>query len=321
MALLRKLIFLLAASLTVQIASAQTWPTKPIRLLVGYGAGGATDVAARLLADGWQKILGQQVIVENRPGASGTIAADLVAKAQADGYTVLMGAGGSLTIAVHLMKTGFDPIKDFTPISMFAINDSALVVTPGFPANNMREFIDELKKSPGKYSFGSSGIGGPTHLSGELLNVRAGIRMTHAPYKGDAPAVLDMLGGHLPIMMASIPSVARHIKAGTLKMIAAAGNKRSPEFPNVPTIAESGYPDVFAMLWIAPMVPTGTPAAIVNRLNAATRTVLTDPAVLASMAKIGSRGEASSSEEVARLMQGELVKWGEIIRLAGVKNQ
>lgn len=297
----------------------QDYPTKPIRFLVGYAPGGATDIGARLIAEGWQKNLGQPVLVENRPGASGVVAAEFLAKQAPDGYTLMMGTGGSLTIAVHLSKVGFDPIKDFAPIALFAFNDAALITSLNFPARNLQEFVEVVKKAPGKYSFGSSGLGGPTHLGGELLKIRAGINIQHVPYKGDSQALADILGGNLPMMVSAIPSVAQQMKSGAVRPIAVLSAKRAPDFPDVPTVAESGYPGYAVNVWIAPIAPTGMAPASIRKLNAVVQQVVRDPEVMKKMSAMGSRVEAGSPEDLGRLIREDHARWGEIIRTAGIK--
>ena len=305
--------------LALPLALAQDYPTRPIRFIVGYAAGGATDIDARLVADGWQKSFGQPVLVENRPGASGLLAADIASKAPPDGYTLMMGTGGTMTIAIHLTKANFDPLKDFIPIAPFAVNDAALIVAASFPAKNLRELVELAKKSPGKYSFGSSGLGGPTHLAGELLKVRAGISIQHVPYKGDSQALADILGGNLPMMMVSVPSAAAHMKSGAVRTIAMLTANRSPEFSDVPTVAESGYPGYAVNQWIAPIAPTGVPQPIIRKLNLVVQQVAQDPAVIKKMVAMGSRAEVGSPEDLGKVIREDYARWGEIIRTADIK--
>lgn len=308
------------ACLAAPLAMAQQdYPVKPIRFIVGYAAGGATDIDARLVADGWQKSFGQPVLVDNRPGASGIVAAEFVAKAAPDGYTLMMGTGGTMTIVIHLTKVNFDPLKDFVPIAPFAVNDAALIVGNGFPAKNLREFVEVVKKAPGKYSFGSSGLGGPTHLAGELLKFKAGINIQHVPYKGDSQALADILGGNLPMMMASVPSVAAQMKSGAVRPIAMLTEKRSPEFPDLPTVAESGYPGYAVNQWIAPIAPAGVPQPYIRKLNAVVQQVARDPEVIKKMVAMGSRAEAGPPEDLGRVIREDHARWGEVIRTAGIK--
>ena len=308
-----------ASWLGAPLAQAQDYPSKPIRFIVGYAPGGATDIAARMVGDGWQKSFGQTVLIENRPGASGLLAADVASKAAPDGYTLMMGTGGTMTIAIHLTKANFEPLKDFIPIAPFAVNDAALIVGANFPAKNLRELVDLAKKSPGKYTFGSSGLGGPTHLAGELLKVRAGINIQHVPYKGDSQALADILGGNLPMMMVSVPSAASHMKSGAVRTIAMLTANRSPEFSDVPTVAESGYPGYAVNQWIAPIAPTGVPQPIIRKLNLVVQQVARDPEVVRKMAAMGSRAEVGPPEDLGRVIREDYARWGEIIRTAGIK--
>ena len=316
---MRSILIALTLALTAPLAQAQDYPVKPIRFIVGYAAGGATDIGARLVGEGWQKSFGQPVLVENRPGASGMLAADFVSRAVPDGYTLMMGTGGTLTIAVHLSKANFDPLKDFIPIAPFALNDAALIVNVNFPAKNLQELVEVVKKSPGRYSFGSSGLGGPTHLGGELLKIRAGIDIQHVPYKGDAQALADILGGNLPMMMVSVPSAAQQMKSGAVRAIALLSAKRSPDFPDLPTVAESGYPGYAVNQWVAPIAPAGVSQTIILKLNAVVQQVARDPEVMRKMAAMGSRAEAGPPEELGRVIREDYARWGEIIRPAGIK--
>ena len=300
-------------------AQAQEYPAKSIRFLVGYAAGGANDVLGRLLADSWQRQLGQSVVVENRPGASGLLAAEALAKSPPDGYTVMIGSGGTLTMAVHLIKAGFDPLKDIAGISLLGINDAAIVVDPKFPARNIQDLVALAKKDPGKYAFGTSGPGGPLHLAAELLKDRAGIAMTHIPYKGDAQGLADVMGGNLPMMFVSVPSATSMLKSGSVRAIAVLTDRRSQEFPDVPTVAESGYPGYFVNQWVGPIAPAGTPAAIIQKLNAATRVTVADAAVVKKMAALGSRAEGGTPDDLNRLIASEFNKWGGVIRTQNIK--
>jgi len=309
----------LAQCLVAVTAQAQEYPVRPVKMMVGYGAGGAVDVAARLVADSWQGRFSQPVVVENRPGASGMVAAEFTSKAPADGYTVMMTSGGTMTIVVHLVKPGFDSLRDFAPISTFVFNDAVIVVNPKNPARTLQELIAEAKRNPGKLSFGSSGLGGPQHLAGELLKVRAGIDMVHIPYKGDAQGTTDLLGGNLNIMMAAIPSVAGQIRAGAVRAVAMLADRRNADFPDIPTVAESGFPGYSVVNWVAPIAPAGTPPAIIQKLNEATRAVLADPAAVKKLAAMGSRVEASTPDEFGKLIRSEYAKWGDVIRTQNIK--
>ena len=299
----------------VSIGQSQDYPNKAIRLIHGYAPGGATDNVARILSEGLRKELGQPIVVESRPGASGTLAATAVARSEPDGYTLILGTVGSQTINVQLISPPpYDPVRDFSAIGLVVINDGVVVVNNSFPAKSLKEFVEELKKNPDKYFFGSSGTGGPTHLGGELLKSTLGVQMTHVPYRGDGPALTDVFGGTLPIHVTVMASAAPFIQSGSVRAIAALGEQRFPEFPDLPTIAESGYPGFSAGAWIALFAPGGTPAPIVKTLSDATRKVLADPEVVKRLAALGSRVQASTPEGLTDLVKADYKKWGDVIR-------
>lgn len=310
------------ASLAVTAAGAQEYPTKPVRITHGYAAGGATDNVARILGEELRKELGQPVVIEAKPGASGTIAATAIAQSSPDGYSLLLGTIGSQTINVQLISPPpYDSVKDFAPISLAVINDGVLVANKSFPASNFKEFVELLRKNPGKYMFASSGAGGPTHLGGELLKATAKVDMTHVPYRGDGPAMTDVMGGSVPLLVTVMASAAPFIKAGSVKAIAALGDQRFPEFPDMATVAEQGYPGFSAYAWIALFAPAGTPAAIIDKLNKATRKALANPDVVKRLDALGSRVKDSTPEELAQLVKSDLKKWGDIIRENKISGQ
>jgi tripartite-type tricarboxylate transporter receptor subunit TctC len=313
--LLRTLCLAGVVGLVASVAYAEDYPSRPVRIVHGYASGGAIDNVARILGEALRKELGQPIVVESRPGASGTIAAVVVAKSDPDGYTLLLGGNGSQTINVQLIRPWpFDPLKDFTPISQVVINDSVLVASPSFPANNFRELVDLAKKDPGKYLFGSGGVGGPTHLGGELLMARAKIDVKHVPYRGDAPAIIDLMGGFVPLAILSMASAAQSIKDGKIKAIAALGDQRFPEFPDLATIAEQGYPGLSVSAWVALYGPANLSSAITSKLNSAVRRVLSDQDIVKKLEAIGGRAKSSSPSELSELVKSEYDKWGAVIR-------
>jgi tripartite-type tricarboxylate transporter receptor subunit TctC len=307
----------------VPLAQAQAqgaYPNKPIRLVVGYTAGGVTDILARVLAQAMGKHLGQPVVVENKPGASAMIGADSVAKSAPDGYTIFLSSGAPISINIQMVaKPLYDPIKDFTHIGQVTTNDMVLVVNNAFPARTLPEFVDLVKKNPGKYSFGSGGLGLPTHLAGELLKQAAGLDLVHVPYKGDAPAVTDLLGGNIPAMVAGLGSVAAQIKAGQLRPIAVFGKERVPSANTIPTVSEMGYPGFHASLWGGISGPAGLPPEIVARLSSALRLALQEPDLKSRFADLGLGTAYSSSEEFTAYLKDDAAKWGAIINRLGLK--
>jgi tripartite-type tricarboxylate transporter receptor subunit TctC len=313
--IMRTILMAILTSMVATAGVAQEYPTKPVRIVHGYAAGGATDNVARILGEELRKELGQPIVVESRPGASGTIAATAIARSAPNGYSLLLGTVGSQTINVQIINPPpYDPVKDFAPISLAVINDGVLVANKSFPANNFKEFVELLKKSPGTYMFASSGTGGPTHLGGELLKSTAKIEMTHVPYRGDGPAMTDVMGGSVPLLVTVMASAAPFIKADSVKALAALGDQRFPEFPDLPTVAEQGYPGFSAYAWIALFAPAGTSPAIVEKLNKATRKALAQPDVVKKLNALGSRVKDSTPEELTELVKADFKKWGDIIR-------
>ena len=308
-----------ALALASAAATAQSFPSRPVRIVVTFPPGGGADNIARFMAPPMGRALGQTIIIDNRAGANGQIGADHVAKAAPDGYTLLLGSGGAMTISPHFGKLPYDPLKDFAPIGMVATNDGLLVVTPDFPANDVKEFIEVLKKSPGKYSFASSGAGGPTHLAGELFKMQAGVDMLHIPYKGDGPAIADLIGAQVPIMVTVLATAAPHVRSGKVKPIASLGMNRFPQLPNVPTLNESGFPGFTAGSWFGLYAPAGTPPDIIAKLNEAMRAALADPQLKEQFAAQGSEAVISTPAELDRTLRAEYAKWGQVIQTAKIK--
>ena len=298
---------------------AQTYPERPVRIIVTFPPGGGFDNIARLLAPNIAKALGQQVLIDNRPGATGQVGTAAAARADPDGYTLLFGGVGALAIAPHLTKAQYDPLKDFVPISMVAINDGLIVVNPRFPGKNLKEFLDTVKQSPGKYSFATAGTGSVTHVAGELLKTRASLDMVHIPYKGDGPAITDLIGGTVPIMVTVLATAAPYLKSGQVRAIAALGSTRFPQIPDVPTLDESGFPGLTGGAWLALYAPAGTPREVVTKINAAVHLALQDKDVLVRLSAQGSKAVSSSPEELAAFTRDEYTKWGQVIRDNGIK--
>jgi tripartite-type tricarboxylate transporter receptor subunit TctC len=303
-------------------AHAQTaWPAKPIRLIVGFAAGGSTDVTARIIAQALSERLGQPVVVENRGGAGGNIGADAVAKADPDGYTLLMATSSTFAANPNLYKTlPFDVQKDFAPITVTAFIPNLLVVNPSVPANNVADFIAYLKANPEKLNFASAGNGTSQHLSGELFNSLAGVRMTHIAYRGGAPAVSDLLGGQVQVIFAPLVEVIQQVRSEKLKALGITTAKRSPLLPEVPTILES-LPGYEVALWNGLLAPAKTPPDIIDRINRATIEALRSPEVKAKLAEQGSEPVGNTPAEFKAFIDSELVKWRRLVEISGATVQ
>ena len=296
----------------------QNFPSKPIKLLVPFGAGGITDVVARAFAEPLSAELGQQIIVENKPGAGGNIAHTTVATGPADGSMILLGSIGPLTIAPHLMKLPYDPVKDLAPLTMGMSFPNILVVPSTLGVSSLKEYVALAKKEPGKLTYASTGNGSASHLQGELFNLRAGIDVVHIPYKGGNPALVDVLAGRVSSYYAALASAAPHIKAGKLVPLATTGAKRAPLFPNVPTIAESGYPGFDSTNWYAFVAPSKTPTVLLDRWNLEIVKVLNDKEVAASLVEHGLTPNPMSRDELAKYMAKESSAWAKVIKDKGI---
>lgn len=301
-------------------ALAQGFPDRPITLVVPFAAGGSTDVVARIVAQKMSEDLGEQVIVQNVAGAGGNLGADNVARADPDGYTILMGTVATHALNPLILKTKpYDPEKDFAPISLLVVVPNVLVVNPELPAKDVAELLALLKAKPDEYSYASSGNGTPLHLSGELFKKMAGVSMQHIPYKGAGPALNDVIGNQVPIMFDNLPSSSSHIKAGTLRALAVTTAERAPSFPDVPTVAEAGIPGYETYTWNALFAPANTPQPVVARLNEAANKALKDPAVVERMKEFSATIVGSTPEELQAHVKAELAKWTPVVRDANVQ--
>ena len=302
------------------IVAAQSWPTKPIRIVLGFPPGGATDILSRDFAAKLAEELKQQVIIENKPGAGGTIGADIVAKAPADGYTLTIGTSSNHAIAVSLYKKlPYDPIKDFAPITMLAVSQNVVVINPGVPANNIKELVAYAKANPGKLNFGSSGNGTISHLTGEMFNTLNGTQITHIPYKGSAFVFPDLLSGQISVMYDSTISIGSLVKSGKVKALAVTGAKRSQLVPELPTVAESGYPGFESTNWFGFFAPAATPRDILIKLNAAAVKVLAAPDLQARFALQGAEIVANKPDEALAMLKADIVKWADVAKKSGAK--
>lgn len=312
--------FLIAIALAASTAAAQTYPTKPIRVLVGFAPGGGTDIVARLVAQRIQPLLGQSMIVENRAGAGGNIATEFVAKAAPDGYTLLMGTIVSFGTGPSLYaKLGFDPVKDFAPITQTVSVNNLIVVHPVLPAKNLKALVALAKQRPGQINFATSGIGSSGHLAGELFKKTAGIDITHIAYKGGGQAITDVIAGHVPLYFAAIATVVPHVKDKRLTAIAVTTIKRSAIFPDVPTVAELGYPGYEANNWYGLMAPANTPRPIIERLNRDVVAVLKSPEGSKFLLDQGIDPAPSTPDEFANYIKSEIAKWARVIKDIGLK--
>ena len=305
---------------SASIVSAQTWPTKPIKIVLGFPPGGATDILSRDFAAKLGDELKQQVIIENKPGAGGTIGADIVAKAAPDGYTLTIGTSSNHAIAVSLYKKlPYDPIKDFAPITMLAVSQNVVVINADVPANNIRELVAYAKANPGKLNFGSSGNGTISHLTGEMFNTLNGTQITHIPYKGSAFVFPDLLSGQISVMYDSTISIGSMVKSGKVKALAVTGAKRSVLVPDLPTVAESGNPGFESTNWFGFFAPAATPKDILARLNAAAVKVLAAPDLQARFAMQGAEVVANSPGDALNMVKADIVKWAEVAKKSGAK--
>ena len=311
---------LLALTLFTSIASAESWPTKPIKIILGFPPGGATDILSRDFAAKLSEELKQPVLIENKPGAGGTIGADFAAKAPPDGYTLTIGTTSNHAIAVSLYKKlPYDPIKDFAPITILAVSQNVVVINPLVPANNIRELVAYAKANPGKLNFGSSGNGTISHLTGEMFNTLNGTQIMHIPYKGSAFVFPDLLSGQISVMYDSTISIGSLVRSGKVKALAVTGAKRSALMPELPTVAESGYRDFESTNWFGFFAPAATPKDILTKLNAAAVKVLAAPDLQARFALQGAEVVANNPAEALAMIKADIVKWAEVAKKSGAK--
>ena len=300
-------------------ASAQAWPSRPVRIVVAYPAGGATDIYARQLAAGMQEILGQPVLVENRAGATGIIGFDHVAKSAPDGYTLGIGLG-ALTIMPSLhSKLPFDVLRDFAPISVMLYSQNVLIVNPSLPVKSVKELIALAKSQPGKLNYASSGLGATPHLSMELLKSMAGIDINHVPYKGDAPAVTDVIAGQVQMYCSTIGGSIQHVRSGRVRALAVTGKVRAAALPDIPTMEEAGLPGYEIVSWYGLIAPARTPPEIIDRLNAAVVKVVSNPEMREKIIASGSDPATNTPAQFQALIRDNIARFGEIARAAGVR--
>jgi tripartite-type tricarboxylate transporter receptor subunit TctC len=314
---------IIAGAIASGPAVAETFPSKPIKLVVGFPPGGINDIVARVVGQKLGDVLGQPVIIENRSGAGGTIGADAVAKAKPDGYTLLLGSVSNISMAPSQYKSlPYDPAKDFAPVALLAAAPNILVVNPKFPVHTVKDLIALAKQKPGSISYASAGNGTSNHLTVELLKVLAHIDMVHVPYKGDSPAVTDVISGQVPLMFPTLPVALPQIRAGKLRAIAVSSAKRTALAPDIPTVAESGgLPDFAVSVWVGILAPAGTPKDIVERLSTELTRIVQMPDVKEKLAGLGAEPQPQDSAEFTTYIHSETAKWSKVAKAAGIVPQ
>jgi tripartite-type tricarboxylate transporter receptor subunit TctC len=318
----RLMLGLLALAASATLVRADAYPTRPVTMVVPFPPGGSTSVVARIVADKIGATLGQKIVVENRGGAGGTVGTRAVARAEPDGYTILLGYTGTLAIGPSLYANpGYDPRRDFTPIGMIGMAPMLLLVHPSLPATSVADLVAMARREPGKLNYASAGVGTVGHVAGELFAHTASIKLTHVPYKGTGPAVNDLLGGHVPISFSPLPPVLGNVQAGALRPLAVTSLQRSSLLPEVPTIAESGWPGFEAVLRYGLVAPAGTPRPIVDRLNAELRAALAAPDLKERFAIEGAEPISSTPEEYAADIDREETMWSGVVKASGAKGE
>jgi tripartite-type tricarboxylate transporter receptor subunit TctC len=301
-------------------AGAQSFPAKPIRIVIPFVAGGSSDITGRAIASKFQEVLGQPGVVENRPGANGAIAAELVAKAEPDGYTVLVGSIGVFSINAALFKDlRYHPVRDFAPITLAVTTPNVLITKPDLAPHSIKELVELAKKNPGKLSYCSSGSGSSDHLTAELFKQMAGVFALHVPYRGGAACQTDLMGGQVDVSFQNLGAVTNYIRGNRMKALAVTAKTRHPQLPNVPTVAEAGYPELVVTSWQAAAAPVKTPREVVARLNEAMVKALRSPDIRERMNQIGFDVVASTPQEFGQFMKAEVERWTKVVERGGIK--
>lgn len=299
-------------------ASAQAaYPDKPVRLVVGFAPGGTTDIAARVVATELGNILKQSFVVENKPGAGSNLAAEHVVRAAPDGHTLFVIAVTSAINQTLYKNLNFDIVKDFAPVGLLIRSPNVLVVNPSLPVTNVKELVDYAKKNPGKLAFASAGTGGSTHMAGELFKLQAGIDMLHVPYRGSAPAMTDLIGGQVQLSFDNMPSAWQHVQTGKLRALAVTTKERSASAPNLPSMAESGFPEFDVSAWFGLVAPAGTPKDVIEKLNAAVNQVLAMPSVRERFDAMGAVAAPTTPEQFGQYIKSEVDIWGKVVKASG----
>ncbi len=308
------------SSLAARIAQAQDFPAHPIHIVIAFPAGGPTDFVGRLIAEKMKGTLGQSVIIDNKPGANGTVGGEFVAKSDPDGYTLFLTTSGAVTVSPHIMPDiHFDTFRDFAPVALVTKVTEVLVVTPKLGIKTAKELVELAKEKPGAVSFASTGVGSPPHLTQEMLAASAGVKFLHVPYRGAAPALTDLLAGQVQVLAADVPVLIAQIKAGALIPIGAAADKRDAVLPDVPTLREQGYPNTEASNWYGLLAPAKTPPAIIAKINAAVNAALNDPPTRDKLVQSGATPVGGTPESFGTFMKAEYDKWGRLVKERGIK--
>ena len=316
--LFRTLALAVAAAASSSVALAQDWPQRTVRVIVPFASGGNTDTIARIVTERLSATLGQPFVVENRVGAGGAIAAESVAKSAPDGYTLLMAAVSQIAILPYIQKIAYDPVKDFAPVSNIGTNPFVLGVHESVPARNVREFVEYVKSRPGQLNYASGGNGTTGHLSGALFISRAGLSMTHVPYKGGGPAVADLVAGTVQMYFGNVSELIQHSKSGRIRLLGVSSEGRAPQLPEIPAIAES-FAGFRTLTWNGLLAPAGTPPAIVSRLSTEVQKIVREPAVAARLTSIGVDPLGSTPAEFAEMIRTDSATWQEAVKAAGLK--
>ena len=316
---IRRTVFALILAAAAASAAAQTYPTKPVRLIVPLAAGGPTDILARMVSQNISDNWGQPIVVDNRPGANTNIGTTAVAQSAPDGYTLLLTVNNLTINPTFYPNPGFDPLKDFAPVSLFATSPLILMVNPGLGVKTVPDLIALAKAKPGELAFGSPGNGSAPHLAGELLNTLAGVKLLHVPYKGITGAMTDLIGGRLALMFAGSPLALPNAKAGKVVALATTGPKRTPAAPELPTVAEAALPNYDLSLWYGLLAPAGTPQPIIQRLHAELARIIALPAVTQQWATLGAEPVSTTPEQFDAFLKDDIVKWRKVIRESGAK--
>jgi len=310
---------MLLCAVFVAQAAAQTFPSRPIRLVVGFAPGGGVDINARMLAPKLSEYLGQQVVVENKPGAGTNIANEFVARSPADGTTLLMNTA-AVAINMSLYRNlPFDTLRDFAPVSVFSESPNVVVVNAKLPASNLKELVELARKSPGRLNFSSAGVGTTQHLSAELLKLRTNTQIVHIPYKGTAPSLTGLIAGEVDLTFANIPAIQAHVKSGRLRALATTGTKRDPQLPDVPTMKEAGVEGVDVTVWYGVLAPAATPRDVVQTIAASVTRATRDPDTRRRMLEQGADPVGSTPEEFGKLLREEVARWAEVVKVSGAK--